>query len=363
MAIRGVTFSKQSVSSNDDSHVFKVLLNGKKGKTKGCEMTFGTDDIYITSGYFFIANRLVEISSMETVSTPVVSTGTTYCRLVFEIDMTKTNTNAAFNQGYFKILSSTTDYPEIIQEDLEDGGNIYQLPFAKFTKTIAGIATFVSELETIGYIQGDSTIYVSTSGNDASGNGTESAPYKTIQHAIDVLPKNLNGREVTINVASGTYSENIEIAGFYGGTLRFNFGTVSIKTISVFESCVILNGTGLTLAANGATYGLYCHRGANVICQCPLTVNGSVNGIYTIYGSTYEGKATTINSCTYAVVSMYSSFVYVSSLTGARNNNGVQSSAAIASIGSIDAAMASTLYITSVGGRIYTGSQSSVPAY
>ena len=145
MAIRGITFSKQSVSSNDDAHIYKVLLSGKKGKTKGCKITHGTDDIYISEGYFCAANRLIEVSSMETVATPVVSSGTTYCRLVFEIDLTKTNTTSAFNQGYFKILSSTTGYPNIVQEDLEDGGNVYQLPFAKFTKTISGIGAFVSE--------------------------------------------------------------------------------------------------------------------------------------------------------------------------------------------------------------------------
>ena len=78
MSVRGITFSKQSVSSNDDSHLYKVLLNGRKGRTKGCTMTFGTDDIYIAPGYFIASNRLIQIPSMETISTPVVSSGTTY---------------------------------------------------------------------------------------------------------------------------------------------------------------------------------------------------------------------------------------------------------------------------------------------
>ena len=106
MAIRGITFSKQTVTSNDDAHIYKVLLAGRKGKTTGCNMSFDVDDIYISDGYFFAANRLIQISSVETIETPVVTAGTTYCRLVFELDMTKINTNTAFNQGYFKILSS-----------------------------------------------------------------------------------------------------------------------------------------------------------------------------------------------------------------------------------------------------------------
>ena len=366
MAIRGITFSKQSVSSNDDSHIYKTLFNGRNGRTKGCKMTFATDDIYISNGYFFAANRLVEISSTETISTPVVSTGTLYCRLVFEVDLSKVNTNTEFNQGYFKILSSSTDYPEIIQEDLEEGGNVYQLPFAKFAKTIEGIGSFVSELETIAHqpASANKTIYVSKSGNDASGDGSESLPFATIQHAIDSISKNLDNREITINVASGTYAEDIVISGFYGGTLRFSFGTVTISTLSVYEACVIISGSALTIAAAGNTYGLYCHRGANVICQIPLTISGSTNGIYAVFGSHFEGnRAVTVNSCTYAVVSMYASYVYITSLTGSKNNNGVQASAGIVSLGSITSAMASTVYVTSAGGRIYTGAQSSVPAY
>jgi len=239
MAIRGITYSKQSVTSNDDAHLYKILLGGRKGRTKGCMMTFGTDDIYIAAGYFIAANRLNEVASTETVATPVVSSGTTYCRLVFEIDLTKTNTDAEFNQGYFKVLSSTTGYPEITQEDLDDGGTLYQLPFAKFTKTAAGIGLFVPELESISSTENE-TIYVSTTGDDASGDGSESLPFGTIQHAINFISKNLNNREVTINVASGTYSENVEVAGFYGGTLRFELGAVIIKSFVLYETNVII---------------------------------------------------------------------------------------------------------------------------
>ena len=362
--IRGITFSKQSVSSNDDSHVYNVLLNGRKGKTKGCKMTFGTDDIYISSGYFFAAGRLVQVSSSETVSTPTVSSGTIYCRLVFEIDMTKTNANNAFNQGAFKVLTNASDYPAITQEDLETGGSIYQLPFARFAKSVSGIGSFVSELEAVGHVEGDATVYVSTSGNDASGDGSESYPFKTIKRAVDSLPKNIGGRTITINVAGGTYAEDVVVEGFSGAPLRLTFGAVTLNTLTIYDSCVIASGTSLTLAANGKQYGLHAHRGANVICQLPTTINGAVNGLFVGYGSRFAGRnALTINSCTYAATASYAAQLYVISLDGSKNNNGVTASAGIASIGSINSAMASTLYATSAGGRIYTGAQASAGAY
>lgn len=363
MAIQGITFQKQLVSSNDDAHIHKIILNGRKGKTKGCTMTFGKDDIYIANGYFFAANRLVKIASMETIATPIVSSGTTYCRLVFEIDLTKTNTNTSFEQGYFKVLSSTSDYPGITQEDLEDGGNIYQLPFARFTKTASGIGSFVSELESIGILQENETIYVSTSGNDASGDGSESYPFATIQHAIDSIPKDLANREITINIASGTYSENVEVAGFYGGTLRFALGEVVAKSFVLYETDVIINGTSLTLNASGNVYGFRCHRGANAIFQCALTVNGSTNGVFVSYGSRFSCRNVTINSCTNAIVCNFAAHLYIGTLSGSKNNNGVSVAAGIASFESVVSAMASTLYIATAGGRIYTGAQASVPSY
>lgn len=363
MAFRGITFSKQTVSSNDDAHVFGLILAGRNGKTKGCGMTFTTDNIFISEGRFFAANRMIEITSPETISTPVV-TSTTYFRLVFEIDLTKANTTSDFAQGYFKILSSATDYPAIVQEDLENGGSVYQLPFARFTKTVAGIGLFASELETIGVAAKDETIYVAKSGNDASGDGSADYPFATIQHAIDSVQKDLGGREIIINVASGTYSEDVEISGFHGGSLRLAFATVTVGSISIYESNVIFTGTQLTFAASGKTYGLYVHRGSNVICQLALIINGATNGLFVGYGSRFAGRNTiTINSCTYAATASYAAQLYVITLEGSKNNNGVMASAGFASIGSIAAAMASTLYVTAAGGRIFTGSQSSVPLY
>lgn len=364
MAIRGITFSKQSVSSNDDAHLNRVFLGGGDGVTRGCKMTHGTDNIFVSEGYFLIAGRLVEIPSSETISTAIISSGTSYCRLVFEIDLSKQNTNTEFLQGAFKILTSSTGYPTITQEYLEDGGNVYQLSFAKFTKSVSGIGNFVSELKSIGSSEGNQTIYVSKSGNDASGDGSQNLPFATIQHAIDSVPKNIGNREITIDISAGTYSEDVVISGFSGAPLRFNVAAITISSLSVYDSCVILNGSTITIAANGKTYGLYCHRDSNVICQTDLVINGSDNGIYCGYASRLTArKTTTINSCTFAVSCMFGAIAYIVTLGGSKNNNAVQAAGGIVFLGTIAAAMASTMYVTTAGGRIYTGSQASVPSY
>lgn len=60
-------------------------------------------------------------------------------------------------------------------------------------------------------VPANTTIYVATTGSDATGNGSNSAPFATIQRAFD----SLNGRillgAVTIQVADGTYSHTAAI--------------------------------------------------------------------------------------------------------------------------------------------------------
>ena len=59
------------------------------------------------------------------------------------------------------------------------------------------------------------TIYVSPSGNDNTGDGSQSKPFRQVQRAIDSLPKNLGASEIKISVAAGEYA-GFKIAGFFG---------------------------------------------------------------------------------------------------------------------------------------------------
>ena len=333
MAIRGITFSKQTVSSNDDSHIYKLLLNGREGITKGCKMTYSKDDIYISDGYFFISNRLVEIPSVETITTPIVTTGTNYCRLVFEIDLTKTNTNSSFQQGYFKILTSQTAYPDIIQEDLETDGNLYQLPFAKFTKTVNGIGTFVSELQRIGVATENKTIYVSTSGNDASGDGSSSYPFRTIQKAIDSLPKNLNGYSVEISIGSGTYQERVVVENFTSGRLiigKKGETFTIVGGIDIVNSSFVESNIYQIKRETGSSKTLFLVKdGSNVSFSSDIILDGIDSGITGMIVENNSHVVTsnnvkfTCNNCAMAITAQWCSFVSLSTIAGSNNIFGV----------------------------------------
>ncbi len=140
--VRGVTFDKQVLKSKDHAHEVNYYYQGDVGVTKGCNVTENVDgNLVISEGYFIICGRLVAVDGNHIVIVPDVLSGTKYRILVFEIDLTGVNTTAVFNQGSFKIIESDSGYPTKTQQDLNDGGTIYQMEFARFTSNVSGNAS------------------------------------------------------------------------------------------------------------------------------------------------------------------------------------------------------------------------------
>jgi len=140
--IRGVTFDKQVLKSQDHAHEVNYFYQGALGVTKGCGVTQNGDgNLVVADGYFIIHGRLLANDGDEVVVVPDILSGTKYSILVFEIDLTQTNTISSFAQGLFKILESDSAYPTLTQQDLNDGGTLYQMEFARFTNSVSGIAS------------------------------------------------------------------------------------------------------------------------------------------------------------------------------------------------------------------------------
>ena len=80
------------------------------------------------------------------------------------------------------------------------------------------------------------TIHVAKTGNDTTGDGSESKPYLTIQKALDSLPKLLLAR-ADIVIHGGTYEEAVLVYGFSGVNSLTIEGaeneTVKIKTVDI----------------------------------------------------------------------------------------------------------------------------------
>ncbi len=176
------------------------------------------------------------------------------------------------------------------------------------------------------------TIYVSTSGSDTSGNGSSSAPYKTIKKAVDSIPKVLNGFHAQIDIAAGTYNERVTIDSFVGGRITLGVAgrSVTVRGVSIMSS----NSVRLAIpfivysaSYSGDGAGLYMSYGSNLQIINELTVNmgSSQNyGIAIEHGSvlTTNNVPVTVNNCgRAAVMSTYGSTMVLSNIQGTGNTN------------------------------------------
>ena len=107
----------------------------------GCDVAQdGASAVSIGVGVFFACCRLVYVTSPEGIGIPSVPAGQTqYMRVVFEANLNQTNTEAEFMQGSFKVLTDTSAYPALTQEDINTGGTLHQMPFMKLRVDSTGI--------------------------------------------------------------------------------------------------------------------------------------------------------------------------------------------------------------------------------
>lgn len=146
--VRGETFNLQAFESAAFRHFINVFTNKQSGVTSGCEVTQDSQNISVAKGYFFIQGGLLKETTGTANSIP---TDAGYYKLVYEIDLSKTNTKHDFNQGSYKFVKALGEYPSLIQENLDNGGTIYQLPFCQFRITEQGIQDFKDIRTIINY--------------------------------------------------------------------------------------------------------------------------------------------------------------------------------------------------------------------
>jgi uncharacterized protein YceK len=150
-------------------------------------------------------------------------------------------------------------------------------------KAITANAQSVTEV--IQQINTNTNIYVDYSkGNDTINKGTELLPYKTIQHAINSLVKNLNGKDINIYVVNSSVDQSIEINDFYGGgriTIQSTDGTKIINYISAYNNQITIWIQNFICNGNTDSSVIDFNLCQNVsLVGCSTTIdNNSVDGI------------------------------------------------------------------------------------
>ena len=171
----------------------------------------------------------------------------------------------------------------------------------------------------------DITVYVATTGNDSTGDGSELKPYKTINYALSRIPKNLNGFTATVNVAEGTYKEDVRISDTIGNIHIFATN-VSVNTIYI-NNCSYVYVKGITVLKQHERSAPVIINNSNVsIDDCIAKTTSQTN--ITIHRSLVDIKNTTTGNATYANIYGVWSLVSVeySTFTGNSTNINSQSS-------------------------------------
>ena len=142
--LKGHVFSKQLFENPIFALFINTFTNGKNGVSdnykNGMQITYSGSNITINNGVVCIQGRFLEEDTSTTIN---VGTNTAYCKLVIEIDLDKQNTESDFQQGKYKIITSTSGYPTLTQTNIvKNVSGIYQYELARFRTTASGITNF-----------------------------------------------------------------------------------------------------------------------------------------------------------------------------------------------------------------------------
>ncbi len=227
-----------------------------------------------------------------------------------------------------EVVDRVPTYPNRIKITHSNGTSEYVTWERADAPTVEGTpinkALFDSILSETG-LRDDTTVYVSKAGSDALGDGTAANPYASIMKALETLPKQLNGKNVIVNVGAGTYNETVSIEDFASGVITINgdIGAgVTITGLTVQNSAVLIDSISLTVRNGGIFVG---SQGMLFSATSNITVDGGADGVILRYGATLEVTTTlTINNTSArALYVQYASSASVATLAGSGNNIGV----------------------------------------
>lgn len=142
--LKGHVFSKQLFGNPIFALFINTFLNGINGVSNnyknGMKPTASGTTITIDSGAVCIQGRFLE---EDTYTSVPVGTESAYCKLVIEIDLDKENTDSDFAQGVYKIVKSSSSYPNLTQTNIvKNVSGIYQYELARFKTSASGITEF-----------------------------------------------------------------------------------------------------------------------------------------------------------------------------------------------------------------------------
>lgn len=282
--IKGFRFTNQLANAEVDARIHQEFLNKNDGIFYGMELSYTNNSVTIAEGLCEIAGRPIAVIDTETVA---VGTESLYCLLVLEIDLSKDSTKDTFNQASFKLLTSSTSYPTVTQQDINKYSGtdtIYQLEFARFKSGSTGISDFKDTRQFLNF----DGIYTQIKANCENIIEQIKQELASVEDGSAYILRNnivvLNGitnihvdadsslsHQFNLNYPSGFNKNNTIILAFGSRradneALGFSFGTLSVSAASALISTSM--GKKVTLKED------------NMLCNIYFNYNGASHNAY-----------------------------------------------------------------------------------
>lgn len=211
----------------------------------------------------------------------------------------------------------------------------------------------------------DIGVYVDAVNGSDDNSGSPQAPFKTIQTAVDSLPRNLGTYAATIYVAPGEYQAGATIQGFYGGGKRYaNAITIQAngEEIPVINGNFLISGVSCSLnISNLKIIGRIESDSSSQVSIIGVSVDPSTAdigvGVRTLFVSNLFLQAVTVDNASVAAVSVSQGTAYIRDLRGSGNACAVSSGDTLSGgpalvLTTQISAEATTKYVTLYGGTI-----------
>ncbi len=137
----GYTFDEQLFTSEAFRKFQDTFLNKNSGVIDGCSVSKTNTTVTVSDGWFVIKGALLREQGGTTLN--VEQDG--YYSLVCEIDLTKENTETSLLQATIKLIRGASTYPTLTQQDITNGGSVYQYEFARFRSSNSVISDFIDK--------------------------------------------------------------------------------------------------------------------------------------------------------------------------------------------------------------------------
>lgn len=176
MAIKGITYDNQGPKAADNGELHRAIYND--GILSGCGISYLGAVVTIAAGRIVSAGRVSRIAAAESIT---IGATEGVARIVYQTDLSQMASRTEFHQLSFVVQTadSVEALPALVQEDINNGGVIYQMEFCLLQLGGPGVDSILSvaprsgnvalmvSLPVSGWIDGVQTVPVPAVGENS----------------------------------------------------------------------------------------------------------------------------------------------------------------------------------------------------